>query len=154
MSEEKAKLKSGGKRFSKFSLVGLSNAAIDIGVLNLFLWLGPTREVSMLVLYNGVALVLANLNSYIWNTLWTFRGRAEHDTRQIVLFTLQVLVNIGISNGLFWALVHPIIVHTEVPTYLAGNVAKIISVTVASTISFFLMRYVVFSRKRWFNGRL
>ena len=154
MSEAKAKLKSGGKRFSKFSIVGLSNAAIDIGVLNLFLWLEPTREVSLLVLYNGVALVLANLNSYLWNTLWTFRGRAAHDVRQIILFALQVLVNIGISNGLFWALVHPIIVYTDVPTYLAGNVAKIISVTVASTISFFIMRYVVFSRRRWLKDRL
>jgi putative flippase GtrA len=154
MSEAGAKLKSGGKRFSKFTVVGLSNAAIDIGVLNLFLWLEPTREVSMLVLYNGVALVLANLNSYLWNTLWTFRGRAEHDVRQIVLFALQVLVNIGISNALFWALVHPVIAYTDVPTYLAGNVAKIISVTVASTVSFFLMRYVVFSRKRWFDDRL
>ena len=154
MSEAKAKLKSGGKRFSKFSLVGLSNAVVDIGVLNLFLWLEPTREVSLMVLYNGVALVLPNLHSYLWNTLWTFRGSAEHDLRQITLFALQVLVNIGISNGLFWALIHPIIVYTEVPTSLAGNVAKIISVTVASTISFFIMRYVVFSRKRWFNDRL
>ena len=73
---------------------------------------------------------------------------------QILLFALQVLVNIGISNALFWALVHPIIAYTDVPTYLAGNVAKIISVTVASTVSFLLMRYVVFSRKRWFDGRL
>jgi putative flippase GtrA len=154
MSEAKAKLKSGGKRFSKFSIVGLSNAIIDIGVLNLFLWLQPTREVSLLVLYNGVALVLANLNSYLWNTLWTFRGRAEHNLRQIVLFGLQVLVNIGISNGLFWALIRPVIVYTEVPTYLASNVAKIISVIVASTISFFIMRFVIFSRKRWFNDRL
>lgn len=154
MSEARTKLKSGSKRFSKFSLVGLSNAAIDIGVLNLFLWLEPTREVSLLVLYNGVALVLANVNSYLWNTLWTFRGRAEHDVRQIVLFALQVLVNIGISNGLFWALVHPVIIYTDVPTYLASNVAKIISVTVASTISFFIMRYVVFSRRRWFKSRL
>jgi putative flippase GtrA len=154
MSEAKAKLKSGGKRFSKFSIVGLSNSIVDIGVLNLFLWLEPTREVYLLVLYNGIALVLANVNSYVWNTLWTFRGRAEHDLRQVVLFSLQVLVNIGVSSGLFWALIHPIIVYTEVPTYLAGNVAKILSVTVASTISFFIMRYVVFSRKRWFKDRL
>ena len=35
MRGAKAKLKSGGKRFSKFSIVGLSNAAIDVGVLNL-----------------------------------------------------------------------------------------------------------------------
>jgi putative flippase GtrA len=110
MSEAKAKLKSGGKRFSKFSIVGLSNAVIDIGVLNLFLWLEPTRDVTLLVLYNGVALVLANLNSYLWNSLWTFRGRAEHDLRQIILFALQVVVNIGVSSGLFRALVHPIIV--------------------------------------------
>jgi putative flippase GtrA len=154
MSEAKAKLKSGGKRFSKFSIVGLSNAALDIGVLNLFLWLEPTREVTQLVIYNGVALVLANLNSYLWNTMWTFRGRADHNFRQIVLFGLQVLVNIGISNGLFWALIRPIIVYTEVPTYLAGNVAKIISVIVASTVSFFIMRFVVFSRRRWFKSRL
>ena len=154
MSEAKAKLKSGGKRFSKFSLVGISNAAIDIGVLNLFLWLAPTREVTLLVIYNGVALILANLNSYAWNTLWTFRGRAEHDTRQIVLFGLQVLVNIGISSGLFWALIRPVIIYTEVPTYLAGNVAKIISVIVASTISFFIMRYVVFSQKAVVQHRL
>jgi putative flippase GtrA len=154
MSEAKAKIKSGGKRFSKFSIVGLSNAALDIGILNLFLWLEPTREVTLLVIYNGIALVVANLNSYVWNTLWTFRGRAEHDLRQIVLFGLQVLVNIGISNGLFWALIRPVIVYTEVPTYLAGNVAKIISVTVASTISFFIMRFVIFSRRRWFGDRL
>jgi putative flippase GtrA len=154
MSEAKAKLKSGGKRFSKFSIVGLSNSVVDIGVLNLFLWLEPTREVYLLVLYNGIALVLANVNSYVWNTLWTFRGRAEHDLRQVVLFSLQVLVNIGVSSGLFWALIHPVIVYTEVPTYLAGNIAKILSVTVASTISFFIMRYVVFSRKRWFKDRL
>jgi hypothetical protein len=34
-------------------------AVVDIGVLNLFLWLQPTRETLLLVLYNGVALVLA-----------------------------------------------------------------------------------------------
>ena len=154
MSEGESKIKSGSIRFSKFSTVGLSNAAVDIGVLNLFLWLQPTREVYVLVIFNGIALVLANANSYVWNTLWTFRGRAEHDLRQGVLFALQALVNIGVSNTLFWALVHPLIVNTEIPTYLVGNVAKLASILVASTISFFILRYVVFSRKRWFKGRL
>lgn len=151
---KRAKLKSGGLRFSKFSLVGLSNAVVDIGVLNLFLWLQPTREVSVLVLYNAVALVLANVNSYIGNTLWTFRGRAEHNLRQGALFFVQALINIAVSSGLFWVLIRPLLVDTEIPAYLVGNIAKIISVVVASVISFFILRYVVFSRKRWFNGRL
>ncbi|MDQ3568386.1 MAG: GtrA family protein [Actinomycetota bacterium] len=148
------RLKRGGKRFSKFSVVGLSNAVVDIGVLNLFLWLQPTRDPMLLVLFNGVALVLANTNSYVWNSLWTFRGRADHGPRQTVLFALQALVNIAVSNGLFWALIRPLLVETDIPVYLVGNTAKIISIVVASTISYFIMRYLVFSRRRWFNGRL
>jgi len=148
-------LKRGSIRFSKFTVVGLANAVVDIGTLNLFLWLASTRDPTILTLYNGVALVLANLNSYVWNTRWTFRSRAKRrDLRQRVLFTLQALVNISVSNGIFFVLVHPILVYTQVPAYLAGNVAKIISVTVASMLSFFIMRYVVFSRKRRFGGRL
>ena len=153
--KKRTMLKRGSIRFSKFTVVGLSNAVVDIGTLNLFLLFLPTRDPSVLALYNGIALVLANLNSYVWNTRWTFRGRAKRrDLRQRVLFTLQALVNISVSNGIFFVLVHPILVYTEVPAYLAGNVAKIISVTVASTLSFFIMRYVIFSRKRRFGGRL
>jgi putative flippase GtrA len=148
MSTRGAKLKKGGVRFSKFTLVGFANAVVDIGTLNLFLWLAPTRDPSLLALYNGVALVLANLNSYFWNTRWTFRGRAQRrDPRQRLLFTLQAIFNICISNGLFFVLIRPVLIYTDIPAYLAGNVAKLISVVVASTISFFLLRYVVFSRK-------
>ena len=155
MSSARTKLKKGGIRFSKFTIVGFSNAVVDIGTLNLFLWLASTRDPSVLVLYNGVALLLANLNSYVWNTRWTFRSRAKpNDFRQRSLFALQVLINMVISNGLFWIMIRPVLIHTEVPAYLAGNVAKIISVVVASTVGFFFMRYVVFTRRRWFKSRL
>ncbi len=155
MNARRTKLMKGSIRFSKFTVVGFLNAIVDIGTLNLFLWLASTRDPSVLALYNGVALVLANLNSYVWNTRWTFRSRAKRrDLRQRVLFALQALVNVSVSNGLFFVFVRPVLIYTDVPAYLAGNVAKIISVVVASTISFFVLRYVVFSRKRRFGGRL
>ena len=155
MSSTRTKLKKGSIRFSKFTVVGSLNAVVDIGTLNLFLVLASTRDPSVLALYNGVALLLANVNSYIWNTRWTFRSRAKRsDFRQRSLFALQVLINMVISNGLFWIMIRPVLIHTEVPAYLAGNVAKIISVVVASTMGFFFMRYVVFSRRRWFKSRL
>jgi putative flippase GtrA len=155
MSTKGAKLKRGGVRFSKFTIVGLTNAVVDIGTLNLFLWFASTRDPLVLALYNGVALVLANVNSYFWNTRWTFRARAKRrDARQRILFTVQAVFNICVSNGLFYVLVHPVLLYTDVPAYLAGNVAKLISVAVASTLSFFVLRYLVFSRKRRFGGRL
>lgn len=148
----KEKFRKGGVRFSKFTVVGAVNAAVDIGVLNLLLLLGPTRDTLTLVLYNGIALVLANVNSYVWNSFWTFRGRAAHDLYQTVTFVGQALVNVGVSSVLFWALVRPVMINTEVSAYVAGNVAKVISVSVASTISYFLMRYLVFSKKRPIKG--
>jgi putative flippase GtrA len=155
MSSTRTKLKKGSIRFSKFTVVGLINALVDVGTLNLFLLFLPTRDPSVLAIYNGVALVLANLNSYVWNTRWTFKGRAKRrNLRQRVLFTLQALFNISVSNGLFFVLIRPVLIYTDVPAYLAGNVAKVISVVVASTISFFVLRYVVFTRKRRFGSSL
>ncbi len=149
---KKEKLKKGGTRFSKFTIVGAVNAAVDIGILNLLLLLEPTRDPSVIVLYNAVALVLANINSYVWNSLWTFKGRAAHDAYQTMTFIGQALINIGISSALFYVLVRPVMVNTEVSAYVAGNVAKIASISVASTISYFLMRYLVFSKKRPLKG--
>jgi putative flippase GtrA len=155
MTSKRAKLRMGSIRFSKFTIVGFSNAVVDIGTLNLFLWLASTRDPSVLALYNGVALVLANVNSYFWNTRWTFRGRAKRrNARQRILFTVQALFNVCVSNGLFFVLIRPVLIYTEVPAYLAGNVAKIISVAVASTLSYFVLRYLVFSRTKRFGGRL
>lgn len=154
MRARRKKLLGGGKRFSKFTVVGVSNAVVDIGVLNLFLWLAPTREPHLLVLYNVVALVLTNANSYAWNAMWTFRGRVEEGPRQKALFTLQALFGIALNSALFWVLVRVVLNGTGLPAYAAGNVAKVVSVLISSTISFFLMRYLVFSRKRRLGGRL
>jgi putative flippase GtrA len=153
-ASKRAKFKSGGKRFSKFAVVGLCNFVVDLLVLNLFLWLAPTREPHLLAVYNGVAILAANLNSYVWNALWTFRGRAERGLREGVLFALQALLGAAVGSVLFWVLVRVLLVQAELPAYVAGNVAKVASVVVTSTISFLFMRYVIFTCKRWLAGRL
>jgi putative flippase GtrA len=147
MTTKRQRIKNGGIRFSKFSMVGATNALVDIGTLNLLLWLAFTREAWLLAIYNLVALILANINSYFGNAFWTFRGRANHGRRQTSLFLAQALVNIAVSNGLFYLLVRTLLIYDVVPGWIAGNVAKVISITVASVMSFFLMRYLVFNRK-------
>lgn len=151
---KRTRLKRGSLRFSKFTIVGVINAVVDIGTLNLFLWFAPTRDPQVLAVYNGVALVLANVNSYVWNTLWTFKGRTNHGWWQTLTFAGQALVNIGISNGLFLLLIRPLLIYTEIPAYLVGNVSKVISISVASVIGFFIMRYLVFSHRSRPKGRL
>lgn len=137
-----------GARAWRFSTVGVGNALVDVGTLNLLLWLFPVSGSLRIVAYNGAALLLANANSYLWNTLWTFSDKARGNWRQRVLFAGQALVNIGVNAGLFWLSISLVLGYADLSSTVAGNVAKVLSTVVAFTVSFFILRHLVFSGKR------
>ena len=136
-----------GVKYAQFSAVGLSNMLVDVGALNLLLLLGPTRSPELLVLYNVAALVLANANSYVWNTLWTFKEQAQHDAKQVGLFTDQGLLNVAVGSALLWLAAHGLLAYTDLSPWLSGNAAKAISTVSASTVSFLFLRLFVFKPK-------
>jgi membrane protein DedA with SNARE-associated domain/putative flippase GtrA len=135
-----------GVKYAQFSLVGISNAMVDLGVLNLLLLIYPTRSPEILVLYNLVALSLTNANSYLWNTLWTFRHHARHDAKQVGAFGLQAAVGIGVSSIVLWLVAHGLVTYANFPPLIGGNVAKLTSMLVGSTTSFLLLRFFIFRR--------
>ena len=135
-------------KYAQFSIVGGSNALVDIGVLNLLLLISPTRSPEILVAYNVVALVLTNANSYLWNTLWTFRHRARHDARQVGLFTVQGMLNVAVGGLVLWLLAHWLVAHTDLSPLVGGNVAKVVSMVAASSMSFLFLRFFVFRRAK------
>ena len=139
--------KQAGKKYAQFSAVGLSNMLVDVGALNLLLFLAPTGSPEVLVLYNAVALVLANANSYLWNTVWTFREQARHDARQAGMFTAQGLLNVAVGSALLWAAARGLNAYTDLSPWVAGNVAKALSTVSASTVSFLFLRLFVFRPK-------
>ncbi len=95
-----------------------------------------------------MALVLANANSYLWNTLWTFRDQARHDAKQVGLFTAQGLLNVGVGNALLWFVAYGLGAYTDLSPLISANVAKAVSMVVASTMSFLFLRFFVFSPKK------
>jgi membrane protein DedA with SNARE-associated domain/membrane-associated phospholipid phosphatase len=135
-----------GIKYAQFSLVGISNAMVDLGVLNLLLLIYPTRSPEILVLYNLVALASTNANSYLWNTLWTFRDHARHDAKQVGAFGLQAVVGIGVSTIVLWLVAHALVAYANFPPLIGANVAKLVSMLVGSTTSFVLLRFFIFRR--------
>jgi putative flippase GtrA len=135
-----------GVKYAQFSLVGVSNALVDLGVLNLLLLIAPTWDPELLVGFNIVALVVTNANSYLWNTLWTFRRQARHNAKQMSMFGAQALLNIGVANLVLWGLAYELVAHTDFSAQISGNVAKVGSMLVASTMSFLLLRIFVFRK--------
>ena len=131
--------------YAEFSVVGMANAVVDLGTLNLLLWLWPTAAPAWLALYNTLALILANANSYFWNSIWTFRKQSQRADpgQKTIGFGAQALLNVGVNNVLFWVAVE-LLAATALPVVVGQNMAKVVSTIGASAISFLVLRYIVF----------
>jgi putative flippase GtrA len=132
------------KQFAAFTLVGLSNAVVDLGILNLLLLLMPTHAPGMLVLDNTIAVSLAILNSYLWNSRWTFRAAVTHTFCQRVLFLAQALLNVTLNDLMLVGLTQVLAPGHTLSFLVLSNLAKLGAMLTASLTSFLLLRLVVF----------
>ncbi len=95
MENKKKEAKNTFWQFIKFNIVGISNTLVDFGVYFLL------TEVAGLnyILAQTCSYTAGIANSYIWNTLWTFKKEKKRDAKEIFLFILVNLVSYGVSVG-------------------------------------------------------
>jgi putative flippase GtrA len=133
-------------QYVRFSLVGLSNAIVDLGILNLLLRIRPTTDPFLLVLDNTIAVAAAILNSYIWNSRWTFRPAATGSSRERVLFVAQGILNVAVNDLVLLGMTAVLEPREDLGYLVISNLAKLVAMLTASTLSFFLLRTIVFRR--------
>ena len=83
----------------KFILIGASNTLIDLVVT---FALNAIFGIYYLAKIIGYACGI--LNSYFWNSRWTFREERRRDAREILTFIAVNLVTLGLSLLLQWVL--------------------------------------------------
>jgi putative flippase GtrA len=129
----------------RFALVGIANTGVDMLFLNGLLFLYPTRDVGLLVLFNSLAYTVGAVNSFVLNKYWTFQLRKAATTRReawtfVVISALGICCN-NILLALFARTPHPLFLRPVLWT----NIAKICAVTGTAFISFLGMRLWVFA---------
>ncbi|SDK06776.1 GtrA family protein [Sediminibacillus albus] len=133
----------------QFSFIGLANAGIDIGTLNLLLLLWPTEKTSLLLVFNTIAYILAILNSYFWNSKYTFKQNANLNTKEIGLFSLQAAVALAVNNIVFIGM-SKMLIHLPwlSSVLLINNISKGAAMFLSFSTSFLLMKYIVFRKEK------
>lgn len=134
-------------QYLKFGTIGLTSGALDLGSLNLMLFFWPTSNHLLLVGYNTFAYALAVLNSYIWNSRYTFREGLVRSKKQKAAFIIQALVSLLISDGILYVATLLLSIGHWIPQLLVYNIAKLLSMFLSSLASFFFMKYFVFNNK-------
>ncbi|QHS21513.1 GtrA family protein [Virgibacillus sp. MSP4-1] len=137
------KKKKGPFQFMQFSVIGVANAAIDIGVLNLLLLFFHTEDQGLLLFYNTIAYTLAVANSYFWNASFTFRRSAEGSNWQRLTFIGQGIVSLGVNNFVFF-IGNLLLAFIGIPNWLRYNIAKGLAMFLSFLASFFMIKYLVF----------
>ncbi|WP_254901145.1 GtrA family protein [Tuberibacillus sp. Marseille-P3662] len=133
-------------QYTQFNLIGITNGIIDIASFNLLLWLWPTEQGGLLLLYNSISYFLAVLNSYIWNARFTFRDNVKKGwSKQKIWFVLQAIASLFISNLTFF-LGNQLLNWIGLPKWLVDNVAKGLAMFVSATASFIFMKWIVFRK--------
>ncbi|MGP4108605.1 GtrA family protein [Virgibacillus sp. L01] len=145
MTQEKRK--KGPLQFLQFSAIGVANAGIDIGTLNLLLLLFHSDEKGLLLLYNTIAYTLAVANSYFWNARFTFQHSAKGSNRQRILFIVQGIVSLGVNNLVFMVS-NTLMESFGVPNWLRYNIAKGLAMLLSFVASFFMIKYFVFKKPK------
>jgi putative flippase GtrA len=146
--DSSVRLRHSMKRYTKFLLIGVLNAVVDLVVLNALLLIQPTDSVYWLSFYNTLAVVCAIINSYLLNRRWTFKDRATGTMKERAWFVVQALVNIGVNDLVMVWISSYLVDVKSVPLFISSNAAKALAMFISSSISFFLMKYVVFRGRR------
>lgn len=128
----------------RFSIVGVSNTAIDVLVLNILLWKFPTQNAYLLLSYNSLAFASGALNSYVFNKYWTFRHRQTSTNSELLRFATVNGVGFLCNNGILWiaaSILHPALMNTT----LWANGAKLSAVVGTAMVTYLGMRLWVFT---------
>jgi len=140
------------RQMGKFAIVGVLNTLVDFAVFqSLNLTLGWVYAAQVAGYTFGV------INSYLWNSNWTFREHRTRSLREIGMFLLVNLASLGVSLGMIWLLREVIgisnaWVATWMPKALAGfikgdTVCKLIATAFAIAVNYLGNRLFVFRKK-------
>jgi len=124
-------------RILKFAVVGGSGFFVNM----LFLWLFTEIFGLFYIISSVLAIFLAMINNFIWNDIWTWRGRGEPGVKPFFVRLLKFCLVASLAGyvgnlGILWILTHFFGFH-----YMISNV---FGIAMGTLVNYFLNNYWTF----------
>lgn len=130
----------------RFGIVGGLNTAIDVLLLNVFLWIYPTNATLLVLLFNSIAYVIGAVNSFLLNKYWTFKNYKRPTLSEVLRFALTTAIGVACSDVILWG-ANLLLMRWISDTTLLTNLAKLLAIMGTVGISYLGMRLWVFVQK-------
>lgn len=134
-------------QFGRFAAIGFANAAVDFGVLYLFISMTGIAAGFLYALFKALSFTVATVHSYFWNKFWAFEaGASRGGAAEILRFTSVALTSVLVN-----VLVATVVVFLRPASFNAeawAGVGAIAGSATALIFSFAGFRAFVFKKKR------
>ncbi|MEA3328057.1 MAG: GtrA family protein [Chloroflexota bacterium] len=137
-------------RFLRFSVVGITGAIVDFGVMNLLRLVFNVP----LVWSQGISFICAVINNFLWNRYWTYpESRTKSAPKQLIQFFIINIIGILIRTPLvpwldkmFLTLLSKTTFKLPLENFIISqNFALAISICIIIFWNFFANRYWTYS---------
>ncbi len=136
-------------QFAKFALVGALNTFVDLGILNLLIFLGGAGVPQGMLygFFKFISFSAAATNSYFWNKSWTFEKGGQIKGKEFAGFYLATgvgaLINVGVAL-FFVKITGPLLGMNEL--LWAGIIAPFIGVFAGFIWNFLAYKFIIFKK--------
>jgi dolichol-phosphate mannosyltransferase len=123
--------------FAKFSVIGLSGVGVNMAVYVPLIAMGISYMTAAVVSF-----VVAVTNNFIWNLLWTFKGRAVDKSlrRKYISFVACSVVNFVANLAVLRVLVEQFGIN--------AMIAQLIAIGITGVLNFALNYVITFNDRR------
>jgi putative flippase GtrA len=133
---------------AKFALVGVLNTMVDLGVLNILIFMTGIAGGISFSFFKAISFLVSVTNSYVWNKFWTFRSAKEPRPIEFAAFVAIAGVGFVINVGVASLIVNVIGAPAGISQKIWANVGAILATLIAMTWNFLGYKLIVFKSKK------
>lgn len=134
-------------QFTKFGLVGVSNTVINFGIVNLLVFLTNITRGLGVSAFAALAFIGALVNSYFWNSHWSFKNKNPRTPKEFITFTIVTFIGLLINSTVVYLVVNAQHAASISPK-LWVNVANLAATLVTMFWNFSGFKFIVFKEKK------
>lgn len=134
------------EQFGKFAAVGTLNTLLDLGVLNLLIFLLNISSGAYYSGFKAISFLVATTNSYFWNKLWTFENKMPVTTIEYLRFAGFTLIGALINISVASLIVNVIGAPAGIQGKLWANVGALAAVAASFLWNFLSYKLIVFKK--------